>query len=159
MTPTEVEMLPIPEVLTVQSLNYSGITAALHVVDKRTTLELFAFNGQLLYGADADSIAPLPVAAVWTVSAESHPQTMVAVGLVAPGCALPNVVFSHRRRKVRASLHRIGPFWLAEAEGRRLRLRVDDGLRAITAAPSSRPGTAPRTGASRRLFPPFQETP
>jgi len=47
----------------------------------------------------------MAAAPVVPVSAESQPRTMVAVGLVAPGGALPNVVFSHRRRKVRASLH------------------------------------------------------
>jgi hypothetical protein len=56
-----------------------------------------------------------------------------AVGTVEQDAPLPVIKFTYRRRQVRAWLTRPGPFWLAEASGRGLRVHVDDGRVATSA--------------------------
>ncbi|HMC67550.1 MAG TPA: hypothetical protein VKJ07_00215 [Mycobacteriales bacterium] len=154
-------MFAATDALGAARLDISGMTAALHLAAARATLEVFAPGGQLLLVASANRLEPPGVRGVWTTVTSPKRWALVAVGTVQPGAALPTITFTHRRRQVRGWLTRLGPFWLAEAAGRRLSLEVDDG-RVATAAKSRRlPGPVSLRRTTSRLHSPLcpvQET-
>jgi hypothetical protein len=86
---------------------------------------------------------------------DALPRVAVAVGAVEQDAPLPVIRFTRRRRQVRARLTRLGPFWLAEAAGRRLRVHVDDGRVAITAKSRRPPEPVPTRRSTSRLNTPF----
>jgi hypothetical protein len=142
-------------------LDISGMTAALHVAAARATLELFALGRQLLLVTTANRLEPPGVRGVCTTATAPRMWALVAVGTVESDAPLPVIRFTHRRRQVRAWLTRLGPFWLAEAAGRRLRVHVDDGRAATTAKSRRLPGpvsTRQSTGRLNTPFLPAQET-
>jgi hypothetical protein len=125
-------MFDATDVLDVVSLDASGVTAALHMVEARATLELFGPDGRLMQVATTSRIEPPRVRGAWVVGAPPSGRALLAMGTVAPGAPLPLILYLHRRRQVRARLHRLGPFWLSEAVGGRLRLTIDDGEHSTT---------------------------
>lgn len=142
-------------------LDISGMTAALHVAANRATLELFAPGGQLLFVTTANRLEPPGVRGVWTTATAPRRWAFVAVGTLEQDAPIPEIRFTHRRRQVRAWLTRLGPFWLAEAAGRRLRVQVDDGRVATTAESRRLPGPVSTRQSTSRLSTPFlpaQET-
>ncbi len=142
-------------------LDISGMTAALHVAAARATLELFSPGGQLLLVTTANRLEPPGVRGVCTTATPSRRWALVAVGAVEQDAPLPVIRFTHRRRQVRAWLTRLGPFWLAEAAGRRLRVHIDDGRVATTAKSRRLPGPVSTRQSTSRLNTPFlpaQET-
>jgi len=102
------------------------------------------------------------VRGVWTTLTAPTRWALVAVGTVEADAALPVIRFTHRHRQVRGWLTRLGPFWLAEAAGRRLRLSVDDGRVATFARSRRLPGPVLLARGTSRLTSPLdpaQETP
>jgi hypothetical protein len=149
------------DALGAERLDISGITAVLHVAAARATLELFAPGGQLLLVTTANRLEPPGVRGVCTTVTASRRWALVAVGTVEQDAPLPVIRFTHRCRQVRAWLTRLGPFWLAEAAGRRLRVHVDDGRVATTAKSRRLPGPVSTRRSTSRLNTPFlpaQET-
>jgi hypothetical protein len=120
-------MFAAADTLDVVSLDASSVTAVLHTAPGRATLEMFAPDGGLMQVTTASRVEPPGVRGAWVMVTPANGRTLLAVGTLAAGAPLPVIRFRHRRRQVRARLHRLGPFWLAEAVGRRLRLDVDDG--------------------------------
>ncbi len=118
--------------LEVVRLGHAGITAALHAEGLRTSLELFTPDGRMLLVATHNPVHH-GVRGIWAATTPRKPRALIAVGTLEHGAPLPLVRFTRRRRSVRAWLTCLGPFWLAEATGRRLRLQVDDGHIATTA--------------------------
>lgn len=138
-------------------LEISGLTAALHLAAGRASLEVFAPGGQLLLVTTTNRLESPGVRGVWTTLTAPTRWALVAVGTVeSEAAALPLIRFTHRRRQVRGRLTRLGPFWLAESAGRRLRLTVDDG-RVVTSARSRRlPGPLLLARDISRLTSPFE---
>jgi hypothetical protein len=154
-------MLTPADALGASRLYISGIAAALHVATARATLELFSPSGRLLLVMTANRLEPPGVCGVWTTAMAPRQWALVAVGTVEQDRPLPAIQFTYRRRQVPAWLTRLGPFWLAEAPGRRLRVHVDDGRVATTARSRLRPGPISTRQSSSRLSSPFlpaQET-
>jgi hypothetical protein len=120
-------MFAAADTLDVVSLDASSVTAVLHLAASRATLEMFAPDGGLMHVTTASRVEPPGVRGAWVMVTPANGRTLLAVGNLAAGAPLPVIQFRHRRRQVRARLHRLGPFWLGEAVGSRLRLDVDDG--------------------------------
>jgi len=142
-------------------LEVSGMTAALHLAAARASLEVFGPGGQLLLVTTANRLEPSGVRGVWTTVTAPTRWALVAVGTVESEAALPVIRFTRRRRQVHSWLTRLGPFWLAEAAGRRLRLAVDDGRVATFARSRRLPGPVLLAQDVSRLTSPFdraQET-
>jgi hypothetical protein len=133
-------MFAAADTLGVVSLEVSRVTAVLHLAATRATLEMFAPDGGLMHVSTASRIEPRGLRGAWVIVSPAHGRTLLAFGTVAAAAPLPVIQFWHRRRQVRARLHRVGPFWLAEAVGRRLRLDVDDGEHTATAKSGWRTG-------------------
>jgi len=147
-------MFTAADELTAVQLEASGITGALHVTDARATLELFASSGRLfLYVATAGSLEPPGLRSARTVYGQHAERVLVGVGTVAPHTPMPVIGFWHRRRQVRGRLYRLGPFWLVEAVGARLRLTVDDGEHTIVAKTRRIDGPVPLRQRRTRLAP------
>ena len=147
--------------LGVSRLDISGMTAALHVATARPTLELFAPAGRLLLVTTANRLGQPGVRGVLTTATAPRRWALVAVGTVELDAPLPVIKFIYRRRQVRAWLTRPGPFWLAEASGRRLRVHVNGGRVATSAGSRLLPGPVSTRQSASRLDPPFlpaQET-
>jgi hypothetical protein len=126
-------MFAAANTLDVVSLDASSVTAVLHTTAGRATLEMFAADGVLMQVATANRVEPPGVRGAWVMVTPTNGRTLLAFGTLAAGAPLPVIRFRHRRRQVRARLHRLGPFWLGEAVGSRLRLDVDDGQHTTTA--------------------------
>jgi len=120
------------DTLEVVSLGASRVTAVLHAAAGRATLEMFAPDGGLMQVTTASRVEPAGVRGAWVMVTPAKGRTLLAVGTLAAGAPLPMIQFRHRRRQVRAWLYRLGPFWLGEALGSRLRLDVDDGMHTTT---------------------------
>src|SRR4051812_32555016 len=110
----------------VVSLHASSVTAVLRITAGRATLEIFAADGVLMQVTTASPVEPPGVRGAWVMVTPASRRTLLAIGTLAAGAPFPVIQFRRRRRQVRARLHRLGPFWLAEAVGSRLRLEVDD---------------------------------
>lgn len=126
-------MFAAADTLDVVWLDASSVIAVLHTAAGRATLEMLARDGGLMQVATASRVEPPGVRGAWVMAAPANGRTLLAVGTVAAGAPLPVIQFWHRRRQVRARLLRLGPFWLGEAVGSRLRLDVDDGKRTTVA--------------------------
>jgi hypothetical protein len=120
-------MFTAADMLDVISLEASSVTAVLHTAAGRAALEMFAADGGLMQVTTASRVEPPGVRGAWVMVTPANRRTLLAVGTLAAGAPLPVIQFRRRRRQVRARLYRLGPFWLGEAVGRRLRLEVDDG--------------------------------
>jgi hypothetical protein len=143
------------DTLEVISLTLSAVTGALHVTDGRATLELFVSNGGLLHAGTANGLEPAGVRGAWVVRRRVARLVLVAVGTVMdPAAPLPVITFTSHRRRVRGQIRQLGPFWVAEAAGPRLRLVVDDGVQATHVASRRRPGAARIRRAATRLTAP-----
>ena len=121
-------------------------------------LELFAPGGQLLLVTTANRLEPPGVRGVWTTATAPRRWALVAVGTVEQNAPPPVIWFIHRRRQVRAWLTRLGPFWLAKAAGRRLRVHVDDGRVSTTAKSWRLSGPVSTRQSISRLSTPFLPT-
>lgn len=134
-------MFAAADALDVVRLEKSGVTATVHVSDRRSTLELFVASGQqFLYVATTNTLEPPGIRSVWSLDGVQFSPVLLAVGVVAASGSLPYIGFWHQHRQVRGHVHRLGAFWLAEASGPRLRLVVDDGVDAIVAKTRRRAG-------------------
>jgi hypothetical protein len=134
--------MPAPaEILETVRLESTDVTATLRVSERRAALELFGAGGHLLlFVATANQLEPPGMRGAWSLPGAASRRVLIAVGMVAPDAPLPLMGFWHRRHPVRSRLHRLGPFWLAEAAGPGLRFVVDDGMYISTARARRRPG-------------------
>ena len=151
-----------PEVLEAVHLTLSGLTATVHAMPERSTLELFLGDGQLLYVCTSSRLEQPGLRAAWTVIGADTPVLLVAGTTATAEAPLPLVTYWHRRRQVRGWLYRAGTFWLAEAAGPRLKVEIDNGLYALTASAGRRAGAVRlRQSATRLRRPihPLEETP
>ena len=117
------------DTLTAACLEMSGVTAAVQQAAGHATLELFHPSGELLHVTTVTALDASRVRGAWTLPRPDGQPVLVAIGTtIGVDADVPLIRIRRRRRQVSARVRRVGPFWIAEALGRRLRVTIDDGL-------------------------------
>ena len=108
-------------------LDLTCITGTLQITGRRASLALFLPTGELLLAVTQTDARQRALIGAWRFGRWAN-AAVRAVGMTrGSDDAYPLIRFSHRRWQVRGQLRRLGPFWLAEAQGEGLSVSVDDG--------------------------------